>query len=444
VPKYDFDLFIIGAGSGGVRATRMASQHGARVAIAEADRFGGTCVVRGCIPKKLFVYASHFAEEFEDAVGFGWSPYEGSFDWPTLIKNKDAEIARLEGLYLKTLENAGAEVFRERAILKDAHTIHLADENRDVTAEYILIATGGFPSRNLGGGVTGADLCITSDEAFHLTELPKSIVIAGGGYIALEFAHIFHGLGVDTTVVYRGPRILRGWDDCLHDALVDSMAAKGIKLVLNTVFTRVERHGKGLRAHLRNGNALNADTVMLAIGREPNTNRLGLESAGVDIREEKDRAIIVDEYSRTSAPNIYAIGDVTNRLQLTPVAIHEAMCFVKTVFGGQPTRPDYECVATAVFTRPEIGTVGMTEETALKRGHTVDVYMAKFRPLKHTLSGREERATVKLVVDANKAQFDATVAVHPTVAEELVTLRTKSYTKAPESGLGTATAAAQA
>jgi glutathione reductase (NADPH) len=313
----------------------------------------------------------------------------------------------------------------------------------------------------LGGGVTGADLCITSDDAFHLPALPKSVVIAGGGYIALEFAHIFHGLGVEVTVVYRGPRILRGWDECLHEALVDSMSKKGIALVLNTVFTRVERHGKGLRAHLKNGNALDADTVMLAIGREPNTYGLGLESAGVDLRE-KDRAILVDEYSRTTAPNIYAIGDVTNRLQLTPVAIHEAMCFVKTVFGGVPTRPDYECVATAVFTSPQIGTVGMTEEVALRRGYTVDVYETDFRPLKHTLSGREERATMKLVVDAKtdkvlgchifapdagemcqlvaiamkmgatKAQFDATVAVHPTVAEELVTLRTKSYTKAPD------------
>jgi glutathione reductase (NADPH) len=461
MPKYDFDLFIIGAGSGGVRATRMASQYGARVGIAEADRFGGTCVVRGCIPKKLFVYASHFAEEFEDAVGFGWSPMHPTFDWPTLIANKDAEIARLEGLYKQTLENAGAEIFPERAVLKNAHTVHLANENRDVTAEYILIATGGYPSRNLGGGATGADLCITSDEAFHLPELPERVVIAGGGYIALEFAHIFHGLGVDTTVVYRGPRILRGWDDCLHDALVESMSNKGIRLVLNTVFTRVERRGKGLRAHLKTGDALDADRVMLAIGREPNTYGLGLEHAGVDLRE-KDRAIMVDEYSRTTAPNIYAVGDVTNRLQLTPVAIHEAMCFAKTVFGGAPTRPDHECVATAVFTRPEIGTVGMTEATALRRGHTVDVYMTKFKPLKHTLSGREERATMKLVVDAKtdkvlgchifapdagemcqlvaiamkmgatKGQFDATVAVHPTVAEELVTLRTKSYTKAPD------------
>jgi len=457
--KYDFDLFVIGAGSGGVRATRVSTQMGARVAIAEEYRYGGTCVVRGCIPKKLLVYASHFSEEFEDAVGFGWSPYNGTFDWPTLIANKDAEIARLEGLYKKTLENAGAELFHDRAVLKDAHTIHLVDAKRDVTAEYILIATGGRPSRDIGA--PGAEFCITSDEAFHLEALPKKIVIAGGGYIALEFAHIFHGLGVDTTVVYRGQRILRGWDDCLHEALVDSMSKKGIGLVLNTTFAGVERRGEHVRANLKMGDALEADHVMLAIGREANTAGIGLENASVALR--RDGAIMVDKYSGTSAKNIYAVGDVTNRLQLTPVAIHEAMCFAKTIFGGVATAPEYECVATAVFTRPEIGTVGMTEETALKRGHTVDIYKTTFKPLKHTLSGRDERAMMKLVVDAHtdrvlgchifapdagemcqlvaiamkmgatKTQFDATVAVHPTVAEELVTLRTKSYTKAPES-----------
>jgi len=455
--KYDFDLFVIGGGSGGVRASRMAAQAGARVAIAEEYRFGGTCVIRGCIPKKLFVYASHFAEDFEDARGFGWTIEGAHFDWPTLIANKDKEIARLEGLYRKNVDAAGAVIFDDRAVLKDMHTVHLAKADRDVTAETILIATGGHPSRDTG--IAGTELCITSDETFHLKELPKRVVIAGGGYIAVEFAHIFHGLGVDTTLIYRGPKIMRGFDDDLRDALQDSMRGKGIRLLFDQIFTRFEKADAGVRAETSAGKTLEADRIMLAIGREPNAKGLGLEHAGVKLGRKGE--IVVDAYSRSSIPNIYAIGDVTDRLNLTPVAIHEAMCFVKTVYGGVPTAPSHELVATAVFSRPEIGTVGMTESQARHTGHAIDVYKSSFRPLKHTLSGRDEKTLMKLVVDqrtdrvlglhvfgpdagemvqlaaialkmgATKAQFDATVAVHPTAAEELVTMRTKSYAKAP-------------
>ena len=453
---YDFDLFIIGAGSGGVRATRMAGQAGARVAIAEESRFGGTCVVRGCIPKKLLVYASHYSDEFADAAGYGWTVGERSFDWSKLITNKDREIDRLEGLYRKTLEGAGAAIFHDRAVLKDAHTVHLVHEDRDVTAETILITTGGRPVR---GSAPGTELCITSDEAFHLETLPKSVVISGAGYTALEFAHIFNGLGSDVTVVYRGAKVLRGFDEDLRDALQDSMRKKGIRLLLETTLDGFEKTGSRIRIRTSSGEALVADQIMLAVGRDPNTNGLGLENAGVTLN--KRGAIAVDEYSQTSAPNIYAIGDVTGRLELTPVAIHDAMCFVKTVYGGVPTAPDHELVATAVFTSPEIGTVGLSEAKALEYGHAIDVYKTNFRALKHTLTGREERVTMKLVVDAKtdkvlgchifgpeagemvqlvaiamkmgatKAQFDATVAVHPTMAEELVTMRSKSYSKAP-------------
>jgi glutathione reductase (NADPH) len=342
-------------------------------------------------------------------------------------------------------------------VLKDAHTVHLVNANRDITADHILIATGGRPSRDVG--VSGGELCITSDEAFHLEKFPQRVVIAGGGYIALEFAHIFHGLGAETTVVYRGPKVLRGFDEDLRDALQDSMAKRGIRLITDTVFASVARAGDGLAVRTKTGETLAADQVLLAIGRDANTAGLGLENAGVKLTPSGH--VAVDRYSRTSAENIYAVGDVTGRLELTPVAIHEAMCFVKTVFGGTPTAPDHELVATAVFTRPEIGTVGFSEAAALAKGHTVDIYKTTFLPMKHTLSGRNERMMMKLVVDAEtdkvlgchifgpeagemaqlvaialkmgatKAQFDATVAVHPTMAEELVTIRSKSATRTP-------------
>jgi glutathione reductase (NADPH) len=455
--RYDFDLFVIGAGSGGVRAARISAEMGARVAIAEEDRFGGTCVIRGCVPKKFFVYASAFPEEFEDSAGYGWTVGESKFDWHTLISNKDQQIARLEGIYRRAVERPGGRIIDDRAVIKDAHTIHLVHANRDVTAGTILVASGGRPSRDLGA--PGAEHCIVSDDAFHLQKFPESIVIAGGGYIALEFAHIFHGLGADVTVVYRGPKVLRGFDEDVRNALQETMHRRGIKLLLNTKFARCERVGERVRAVMASGETLVADQVMLAIGRLPNTGGLGLGELGVKLTPAGH--IEVDRYSRTSVENIYAVGDVTGRLELTPVAIHEAMCFAKTVFGGTPTAPDHELVATAVFTRPEIGTVGLSEEKALAKGFTVDIYKTTFLPLKHTLSGRNERMLMKLVADAKtdkvlgchifgpeagelaqllaialkmgatKAQFDATVAVHPTMAEELVTIRTKTATRSP-------------
>ena len=455
--RYDFDLFVIGAGSGGVRGARLAAEMGAKVAIAEQDRFGGTCVIRGCIPKKFFVYASAFPEEFEDSVGYGWTVRGTTFDWPTLIANKDHQIMRLEGYYRRAVERPGATIFEDRAVLKDAHTLHLVGAKRDITADKILIATGGRPSRD--AHAFGCDCCITSDEAFQLEKFPESVVIVGGGYIALEFAHIFHGLGAEVTVVYRGPKILRGFDDDLRDALQASMQKKGIRLDLDTALTSSRRVGDKVEATTRAGEKFVVDQVMLAIGRLPNTAEIGLENAGVKLGPRGH--IEVDRYSRSSAENIYAVGDVTGRLELTPVAIHEAMCFAKTVFGGTPTAPDHELVATAVFTRPEIGTVGLSEEKALARGHTIDIYRATFWPLKHTLSGRQERMLMKLVVDAKtdkvlgchifgpeagemaqlvaialkmgatKAQFDATVAVHPTMSEELVTIRHKTATRSP-------------
>jgi glutathione reductase (NADPH) len=455
--NFDFDLFVIGAGSGGVRAARVSAQMGARVGIAEEDSFGGTCVVRGCIPKKLFVYASSFAEEFEDARGFGWTVEGAAFDWPTLLANKDTEIARISRVYRGVLEKAGVDIFEDRAVLKDAHTIHLNRTGKDVTAKTILIATGGQPSRM--PEMQGTEFCITSDEAFHLEKFPESIAIVGGGYIAVEFAHIFHGLGAQVTLIYRGPKVLRGFDEDLRDCLHASMQKKGIRLMPETVMPVFQRRDGKVMASTSKGETLTSDSMMLAIGRKPNTAGLGLEAAGVATRASGH--IEVDIYSQTSAPSLYAIGDVTGRLELTPVALHEAMCFANTVFGGVPTAPDHELVATAVFTRPEIGTVGLTEDKALQRGHTIDIYKTSFRPLKNTLTGREERSMMKLVVDAKtdrvlgchifspdagemaqlvaialkmgatKAQFDATVAVHPTMAEELVTIRTKTATRSP-------------
>ena len=454
---FDYDLFVIGGGSGGVRAARMAAERGARTAIAEESTFGGTCVNLGCIPKKFFVYASAFPEDFEDSVGFGWTVEDATFDWPTLIANKDKQIARLNGYYRRAVERAGGLIIEERAVLKDRRTVHLVRSGRDVTAKTILIATGGYPSRM--ADFEGAEHCITSDEAFHLKTLPKSIAIVGGGYIALEFAHIFRGLGAEVTLIYRGAKVLRGFDEDLRDALQETMRQKGIRLILDTAFTSCHCEGTMIHGVTVSGETFDAEQIMLAIGRRPNTQDLGLENAGVMLTTRGH--IEVDRYSRTSVENIYAVGDVTGRLELTPVAIHEAMCFVKTVFGGEPAAPDHELVATAVFTRPEIGTVGLSEATALECGHTVDIYKTTFWPLKHTLSGRKERMLMKLVVDAKtdkvlgchifgpeagemaqlvaialkmgatKAQFDATVAVHPTMSEELVTIRTKAYTQAP-------------
>ena len=453
---YDYDLFVIGGGSGGVRASRLAAQTGARVAIAEEYGFGGTCVIRGCIPKKLFVYASHFAEDFEDAAGFGWTVPTPHFDWNVLVANKNREIARLEGLYRTNVIAAGVEIVMDRAVFEDAHTLRLVKANRTVTAKHILIATGGRPSRDTGG-VPGAEHCITSNEAFYLEKFPKRIVIGGGGYIAVEFAHIFHGLGAEVTLLYRGPKILRGFDDDMRDGLTASMNKRGIRVVVDRVLRRIDKRGGEMFAFTDKDEVLEADEVMLAIGREPNASDMGLEKIG--LKRGKRGRVEVDEYSRSSIEHIFAVGDVTDRMALTPVAIHEAMAFVKTVFEGVPTPVDHAFVPTAVFSQPEIGTVGMTEHDALARGHAIDVYKSSFRPLKNTLSGRDERALFKLIVDsrddrvlgchifgpeaaeiiqvvavamkmgATKANFDTTIALHPSAAEELVTMRTKSYSK---------------
>jgi glutathione reductase (NADPH) len=452
--SYDYDLFVIGGGSGGVRAGRLAAAMGKRVAIAEEYRFGGTCVIRGCVPKKLFVYASQFSEHFEDAAGYGWTVGETKFDWPTLIRNKDREIARLEGVYRAVLERAGATIVESRAELEDAHSVRILKDDKVVTAETILIATGGRPNPHVA--LPGHELCITSNEAFHLKELPESIAIEGGGYIAVEFANIFHGLGVKTTLIYRGREILSRFDTDLRHALHEEMEKKGIRIICQAVAERVKKRSDGLLdVYLSNGEILAAGQMMLALGRTPNTENLGLEAAGVETG--KLGEIVVDEFSRTSIPNIYAIGDVTNRVQLTPVAIHEAICFVETVFRDRPTSPDHEAVATAVFSQPEIGTVGLTEDQAAALHDEVDVYLARFRPMRHTLSGRQEKMVTKLVVEAKsgrvlgahilgpdagemaqllgipikggltKTDFDRTMAVHPTAAEELVTMYTPSY-----------------
>ena len=458
---YDYDLFVIGGGSGGVRASRMASLAGKKVAIAEEYQFGGTCVIRGCIPKKLFVYASQFRENILDSKGYGWDFGDCTFDWPTLIANKDREIARLEGLYTTNVEKAGVKIFHDRAVFEDDHTLHLLNSGQKVTAATILIATGNRPTREMGTShvIPGGELCITSDEAFHLPALPKRILIAGGGYIALEFAHIFHGLGAKVSLVYRGEKPLRGFDDCLRDALCQSMKSRGIEVLLGCEFTKVEKQGDHLHAETNKGAIIECDQIMLAIGRQPNTMALHVEKAGVELGKRGE--VKVDDYSRTSAPHIYAIGDVTDRVQLTPVAIHEAMCFVETAFKDNPTAPDHIHVPSAVFSTPELAGVGLTETKALLHGHTIDVYKSTFKPLLHTLGGRPVRTHMKLIVDsksdkvlgchifgdhaaeiiqivavalkmgATKKDFDSTIALHPTAAEELVTMRTKSYSKTP-------------
>ena len=459
--KYDSDLFVIGGGSGGVRAGRMAALAGARVALAEEWRMGGTCVIRGCIPKKLLVYASQFSENVKDAAGYGWDFGDASFNWPTLIANKDREIARLEGLYKTNVEKSGVTIFQDRAVFEDENTLLLLNSQRKITAEKILIATGNRPTREMGTShvIPGGELCITSDEAFHLEKLPGRILIAGGGYIALEFAHIFHGLGSHVSLVYRGEKPLRGFDDCMRDALCESMTSRGLDVLLGCEFTKIEKHGKSLRAETNKGAVIECDQILLAIGRQPNTMALHVEKAGVELGKRGE--VKVDAYSRTSAPHIYAVGDVTDRIQLTPVAIHEAMCFVETAFKNNPTRPDHSHVASAVFTTPELACVGLTETRALGEGHSIDVYKSTFRPLLHTLGGRPVRTLMKLIVDAKtdkvlgchifgdhaaeiiqivavtiklgatKKDFDATIALHPTAAEELVTMRTKSYSRAP-------------
>ena len=446
MPTYDYDLFVIGAGSGGVRASRMSASYGARVAIAEERFLGGTCVNVGCIPKKFFVYAAHNSEDFEDAAGFGWTVGETSFDWPTLIANKDKEIERLNGIYRNLLTNAGVELFEARATIKDPHTIEVG--GKTVTAERILAATGGWP---VVPDIPGRDLAITSTEAFYLPELPKRALIVGGGYIAVEFAGIFHGLGVETTQLYRGELFLRGFDQDIRSHLAQEMRRKGIDLRFESNPAKIEKTAAGLVATLEDGATVEADIVLYATGRAPNSRNLGLEGCGVNMRD--NGAVIVDDYFQTSVPSIYALGDITDRYQLTPVAIAEAMALARTLFKGEPTTMDYADIATAVFSQPPIGTVGLTEEAARRKYGAVDIYRSTFRALKNTISGNAEQTMMKLIVDrasdrvvgchmvgpdageitqglgialkcgATKAQFDATVGIHPTAAEEFVTMR---------------------
>ena len=449
---FDVDLFVIGGGSGGVRAARIAAGHGARVMIAEEYRMGGTCVIRGCVPKKLLVYASHFHHDIEDAAGFGWTIPPATFDWPTLIANKDKEIARLEAAYTANVEKSGVRIAKTRAVLEDAHTLRLAS-GEAVTADHVLIATGGAP--NHGRPIPGIEHVISSNEVFDLAALPRRILIQGGGYIALEFACVFAGLGSDVTVVYRGDNVLRGFDQDVRSHVRSEMEMQGITILTGCTVDKVDRHGHEFTSHLSNGSSIASDKVMFAIGRHPNVANLGLEKAGVAINP-GNGGIAVDGFSRTSVPNIYAVGDVTHRINLTPVAIREGHAFADTVFGHRSVRVDHANIPTAVFCQPEVGTIGLTEAQARAQFTAVDVYKASFRPMKATLSGRDTRVLMKLLVDAStdrvvgchivgdgaaemiqvlgiairmkatKADFDATMALHPTAAEELVTLRTPS------------------
>ncbi len=448
--EYDVDLFVIGAGSGGVRASRVAARHGARVMVAEEYRVGGTCVIRGCVPKKLLVYASRFSHEFEDAAGFGWTVSGAKFDWPTLIANKDKEIARLEAAYRANLARLAVEIAETRAVVEDAHTIRLLKTGARVRAETILLANGAHP---VLPQIPGAEFAITSNEAFHLAELPRRIVIQGGGYVAVEFACLFRGLGADVTLVHRGDEVLRGFDDDVRRHLRSEMVGRGIKVFLGEKVASIEKKGHSLQATFTGGECHPADQVMFAIGRDPNTKNLGLEAAGVNVNAAG--AVAVDEYSQSSVPSIYAIGDITHRLALTPVAIREGHAFADTVFGNRPTKADHINVPSAVFSEPEVGVVGLSETRAREGGFALDIYREQFRPMKATLSGRATSILMKLVVDrasqrvlgvhivgeaaaemvqlaaiavkmgATKADFDATVALHPTAAEELVTLHNK-------------------
>lgn len=450
--KYDYDLFTIGAGSGGVRASRMASQHGANVGIAEEYRVGGTCVIRGCVPKKFLVYASEYGHAFGDAQGYGWSAENVAFNWNKLIENKDAEIDRLNGIYIRNLKNAGVDIFQSRATIKDKHTIRLEAEDRDITAETILVATGGTPW--IDESVPGHGLGITSNEAFHLDKLPKHVVVAGGGYIAVEFACIFKGLGCDVCLVYRGEDILRYFDTDISVQVHSELKRQGIRVITQAVFDKIEqRDGDEKRIHLSNGTHLDTDLVFWAVGRKPAVEGLGLENAGVEL--DKGGAIVVDEYSKTTADNIYAVGDVTNRENLTPVAIREGAAFAETLYNNNPTKMDYTFIPKAVFSQPPVGSVGLAEHQARKQYKNIDIYKTNFRAMKNMLTGSEERVLMKLVVDGDtdkvlgchivgaeaaemiqcvaiavkagctKKQFDETVALHPTIAEELVTMREK-------------------
>ncbi len=445
---FDYDLFVIGAGSGGVRASRVSAAHGAKVALAEEYRVGGTCVIRGCVPKKLLVYGAHFAEDLHDARRFGWNVPDCSFDWTVLRDNVQAEVDRLEGIYGETLGNHNVEVIRERAVLTGPNTVKLAG-GRDVSAKKILIATGGWPVRP---EFPGSEHGITSNEVFHLDAIPKRVVIAGGGYIANEFAGIFNEFGAKVTIVNRGDTILRGYDAQIRDRLLQISMTKGIAFKFNAPFESLAKNEDGsLSVKLKDEDAFDTDLVLFATGRAPNVTGLGLEAAGVELNERG--AIRVDDDNQTSVPNIYAVGDVTDRIQLTPVAIREGQAFADTVFGNTPTRVDYANVPNAVFCHPPIGAVGLTEAQARNTLGSVKTYTSDFRAMKNVLAGRNERALYKMVVDAatdvvvglhmigpdapeilqaaavavkaglTKAQFDQTLALHPTMSEELVLMK---------------------
>jgi glutathione reductase (NADPH) len=446
--QYDYDLVTIGAGSGGVRASRMSAGFGAKVAVAEERYLGGTCVNVGCIPKKLLVYASHYGEDFDDLTGYGWSVGERRFDWAKLIANKNKEIQRLNGVYRKLLADAGVELFEGHAEVIDAHTV--AVDGKNFSAKYILVAVGSWPTVPK---FPGSEHAITSNEAFYLPSLPANVIVVGGGYIGVEFAGIFHGLGAETTELYRGELFLRGFDDDIRKTLADEMRKRGIDLRFNADVTRIDKTGATLRATLTDGGVLEAEQILYATGRGSKTPNLGLARAGVKLKD--NGAVVVDEYSKSTVDSVYAIGDCTDRMMLTPVAIAEGMALANTLFNNKPTKPSYLNVPTAVFSTPNCGTVGLTEEQARARYGKVDIYRTSFRPLKHTLTGRDERTMMKLVVDqatdkvlgchmvgpdageiiqglavalncgATRAQFDMTVGIHPTAAEEFVTMRSK-------------------
>lgn len=452
--SFDYDLFVIGGGSGGVRAARVAAgQAGARVALAEDDRYGGTCVIRGCVPKKLMVFASEFPEIAATGRAYGWDISEGAFDWSAFRGKLNAELDRLEGVYRNLLKNSGVDSFDARARIKDAHTVALST-GEEFTAKHILVATGGRPVRP---DMPNADLGMVSDDIFHMETLPKSVLIVGGGYIACEFACVLHGLGVDVTQYYRGAQILRGFDEEARGLIADSMCARGIKLHTGTNIVEMDRDGDEgpIRVKATNGDETHFDAVLFATGRAPNTANMGLEEAGVELGRSGE--IVVDEYSQTKVPSIYAIGDVTNRVNLTPVAIREAMAFVETVFNGNPTPVDHDLIPSAVFTQPEFGTVGLSEEDAAAQ-EPVEVYCTSFRPMKTSFADKPDRVLMKLVVSqatrkvlgchivapdagemiqlagiavkmgATKEDFDRTVAVHPTMSEEIVTMKTPTRT----------------
>lgn len=451
MPAFDYQLYVIGGGSGGVRAARVASGLGARVAIAESFRYGGTCVIRGCVPKKLLVYAAHFAEDFADAQGFGWSVPPAQFSWPKLIEAKNKEIARLSSIYENNLTGSKVEVMHGAARLVDAHTVRV--NGKQVTAEHILVATGGTP---FTPQIPGIEHAITSNEVFDLPQLPRRVLIVGGGYIAVEFAGILNGLGAQVTLCYRGEQVLRGFDDDVRGHLHDEMVKKGITVLLRNDVTRIDKLVDGSLSVALAGassSALAVDAVLYATGRVPNTHGLGLTEIGVDL--DQAGGVKVDAFGKTNINSIYAVGDVTNRIALTPVAIREGAALANTLFGPAPVSADLTTVPSAVFSQPPIGTVGLTEAQALDQHGEIDIYSSKFRNMRHTLSGRDERTLIKLIVDtatqrvlgahmvgsdspeiiqglavairmgATKADFDATVALHPSAAEEFVTLRDK-------------------